>query len=174
MTKEYFKELAAYNYWADQKVITWLNQISEEQWNRTINSSFNSIENTAIHIVSAEKIWIDFWTNTPSPVFLSAEFEGSKDKLIEVWQKASAGLKNFIDAFPEEDLSKPVSFSYPKGGTAQLEYQQTFAHIVNHSTYHRGQLVTLLRQAGFTQLSSIDLATYYVLHCARLTTEFLN
>ncbi|WP_223233283.1 DinB family protein [Chitinophaga sp. CF418] len=32
---------------------------------------------------------------------------------------------------------------------------------MNHSTYHRGQLVNMLRQVGFTQLSSTDLATYY-------------
>ena len=42
-----------------------------------------------------------------------------------------------------------VSFVYPNGKTGQMLYYQTFAHIVNHSTYHRGQLVTLLRQAGF-------------------------
>jgi uncharacterized damage-inducible protein DinB len=53
---------------------------------------------------------------------------------------------------------------YPMGGEGQMEFQQTFSHVVNHSTYHRGQLVTLLRQTGFTQLSSTDLATYYMLH----------
>jgi hypothetical protein len=48
-----------------------------------------------------------------------------------------------------------VRFIYPNGDTGQMPYYQTFAHIVNHSTYHRGQLVTLLRQAGYDQFSSI-------------------
>lgn len=87
MNKKYFTALAVYNNWTDNVAIDWLNQINDEQWNQVIIGSFNSIKKTAIHIASAEKIWIDFW--------------------------------------------------------------QTFSHIINHSTYHRGQLVTLLRQAGF-------------------------
>ena len=161
MNKNYFTGLADYTLWADNRAMEWLDQINEEQWNQAITSSFSSIKQTAIHIASAEKIWIDFWKNSPHPVYLSAEFKGTKDELIEIWKKASAGLKNFVENHPEENYSQQITFIYPRGGEGQMEFWQTFSHIVNHSTYHRGQLVTLLRQAGFTNLSSIDLATYY-------------
>jgi uncharacterized damage-inducible protein DinB len=162
MNKNYFTGLAGYTNWADKKAIEWLNQISEEQWEQVLVSSFSSIKLTAIHIASAQKIWIDFWNNAPDPVYLSAEFKGTKNELIEIWKKASAGLKDFIETYPEENYFRPVTFIYPRGGEGQLEFQQTFSHMVNHSTYHRGQLVTLLRQVGFTELSSTDLATYYI------------
>jgi len=164
MNKKYFIQLANYTIWADQKVIGWLNQISDEQWKQVITSSFSSIEQTSIHIVSAEKIWLDFWINTPDPVYLSAWFSGSKNDLMENWKKTSAGWKNFIENYPEENYRRQITFRYPRGGDGQMEFWQTFSHIVNHSTYHRGQLVTLLRQAGFKDFSSIDLATYYFLH----------
>jgi uncharacterized damage-inducible protein DinB len=164
MNKEYFTELAGYTNWADNKAMEWLNHISDEQWEQVIVSSFSSIRQTAIHLASAQKIWIDFWNKAPAPVYLSAEFKGTKNELIDIWKKASAGLKDFMETYPEEKYSKQVTFRYPNGREGQLEFQQTFAHIVNHSTYHRGQLVTLLRQADFTQLSSTDLAAYYVVH----------
>lgn len=162
MTKKYFTALANYNIWADNLSIEWLNQINDEQWERPIESSFNSIRATATHILSAKKIWIDFWTKAPNPVYLSSKFKGSKNELIEIWRNASADLKNFIENFPEDDYEKPITFNYPNGREGQMIFWQTFPHFVNHATYHRGQLVTLLRQAGFTKFSNTDLANYFM------------
>ena len=63
--------------------------------------------------------------------------------------------------YPEENYQQPVTFKKPNGEAGRMEFSQTFPHIINHNTFHRGQLVTLLRQAGFTKLSSTDLFTYY-------------
>ena len=161
MSKKYFIGLAGYNNWADNIAIEWLKQINDEQWNQVIASSFSSIRQTAIHIASAEKIWIDFWKNVSDPVYLSAEFKGTKDELIAIWKKASAGLKDFIEEYPEENYLQQITFRKPNGEEGRMEFSQTFPHIINHSTFHRGQLVTMLRHAGFTKLSSTDLFTYY-------------
>lgn len=162
MTKQYFTALAAYNSWANDKAMAWLGQIKDTQWDQSFSSSFGSIRQTAAHIASAEKIWIDFWTKTPNPIYLSADFQGPKNELISICKTASSGMLDFIKNCPEESYNNPVTFVYPRGGSGQLLYWQTFAHSMNHSTYHRGQLVNLLRQSGFTELSSIDLATYYL------------
>lgn len=154
--------LARYNIWANAKAIGWLQQIDDAQWERGIPSSFSSVRQTAIHIASAEKIWVDFWTSKPDPVFLSTTFTGSKDDLIDIWKKASAGMSDFIQECPPDHYWHPIVFHYPRGGEAQMQFAHTVTHIINHSTYHRGQLVTLLRQVGFTGFSSIDLATYYL------------
>jgi uncharacterized damage-inducible protein DinB len=164
MTKQYFTALAAYNSWANDKAMDWLSQVSDEQWEQTLISSFGSVRQTAVHIASAEKIWIDFWIKAPAPTYLTSHFEGPKNELIDIWKAASAGMHNFIKNWPEENYTDAVTFVYPRGGSGQLPYWQTFAHSINHSTYHRGQLVTLLRQAGFDKLSSLDQATYYLTH----------
>jgi uncharacterized damage-inducible protein DinB len=161
MHRKYFLELADYQAWADNRVIDWLNQVSEEQWEQVTASSFGSIKQTAVHIASAEKIWIDYWKNVPDPVFLSAVFNGTKHDLTETWKRITADLKNFIEECPEENYLQPVSFRWPGGKEGRMAFWQTFSHCINHATYHRGQLVTLLRQVGFTKLSSTDLAAYY-------------
>lgn len=163
MTKKYFTALANYSNWADDISIEWLNQINDQQWEQSIQSSFSSIKETTIHMVSAKKIWIDFWTNAPNPIYLSSEFNGTKDELIGIWQKTSADLKNFIKNFNEEDYDKPIGFIYPNGKADQMIFWQTFPHYVNHATFHRGQLVTLLRQAGFSNFSNTDLARCFLL-----------
>ncbi|MDJ1505875.1 DinB family protein [Xanthocytophaga agilis] len=161
MNKKYFLELADYTIWANGIIIKWLNQINDEQWEQVICSSFSSIKQTTLHIVSAQKIWIDYWKNIPEPAFLSVEFKGTKTDLIEIWDKLSNDLKNFIEIYPEDKYLQPVTFRWPRGGEGKMEFWQSFTHMLNHTTYHRGQLVTLLRQANFTALTSTDLATYY-------------
>ncbi|AEW01108.1 damage-inducible protein DinB [Niastella koreensis] len=165
MNRNYLMQIGNYNHWADSKVMEWLHQISDERWEQVIPSSFSSIRQTAIHIVSAEKYWVDHWTNIPKPVFLAAEFAGTKNKLLEIWNKSSADIKIIVDSYPESNYLQTVSFKYPKSSrTGQMAFWQTVAHAINHSTYHRGQLVTLLRQAGFFNLSSIDMATFFQLN----------
>ncbi|UGU15861.1 DinB family protein [Sinomicrobium kalidii] len=162
MTKRDFTALADYSNWADGISIKWLKQINAEQWEQSVVSSFSSIRETAIHIVSAKKIWVDFWTKVPDPVYLSSEFKGTKNELIEIWENTSKDLKNFVENFPEEDYKKSVTFIYPNGREGQMIFWQTFLHFVNHAAYHRGQLVALLRQTGFTNFSNTDLATFFI------------
>jgi uncharacterized damage-inducible protein DinB len=161
MTRKYLLDIANYSNRVDNIVINWIDQINDEQWEREIASSFNSIAKTAIHIVSAKKIWIDFWRNVPNPVFLSAEFKGTKNELIEIWKRVMDDYKSFIENHPEENYSQIISFKV-RGEEWEMEFAQTVLHHNNHATYHRGQLVTLLRQVGFTDFSNTDLATYFV------------
>lgn len=165
MNRNYLIQIADFNNWADNKVMDWLQQINDEQWIQVIVSSFSSLRQTAIHIVSAEKYWVEHWEQTPEPTFLSAQFKGTKEELIKIWSKSSVDLKTVVNGFPEENYSQAISFKYPGNGrTGQMPFWQTVVHVINHSTYHRGQLVTLLRQTGFVNLSSLDMATYFQLN----------
>lgn len=159
MNKDYFLALVDYNRWVNGIAIGWLNQLEDHQWNQVLTSSFSTIRQTTLHLVSAEKIWLNFWQQVPNPQFLSTQFTGTKADLLQIWQQTSVALSAFIQAFPEANYQKSVHFSW-RGEAREMPFWQTFAHLINHAAYHRGQLVTLLRQVGFTNLSSTDLATY--------------
>ena len=163
MNKQYFVDLANYNIWANDIAINWLNQINDEQWNKEINSSFNSIALTCIHIAGAEKIWLERWESLANPIFLFAEFNGTKNDLISIWQQASTNILQFISKLPETNYSDSFTFKRLNGEINEMQYAQAFTHVINHSTYHRGQLVTMLRQVGFTDVSSTD----YLMYCRR-------
>jgi uncharacterized damage-inducible protein DinB len=160
MNKNYFLELAQYNIWANQKMIDWLSQINEVQWSQKLIGSFESIEATAVHTAGAEKIWFERLINQANP-FLTQTFKGNKNDLIEIWKNASENLKNYISEASEGDLMENFAYKNLKGQDfARVKYQ-AIAHVFNHSTYHRGQLVNYLRQVGFTDISSTDLIYFY-------------
>src|SRR6185312_9831602 len=103
MTKQYFKELAEYNLWANTIVCDWLEQISDEQWNKEIISSFNSIQETVLHIISAEKAWLQRFRKQPVE-WLQSTYKGKKEEHIKLWKETSAEMKSLIDSFDENDL----------------------------------------------------------------------
>jgi uncharacterized damage-inducible protein DinB len=161
MTKQYFKEIAEYNLWANNIVCSWLEQINDEQWNKEIISSFNSIQETVLHMISAEKAWIERFKKNPQTVWIQSSFKGTKEEHIKLWKETSEEFKSIVDAFDENDLDKNLDFKRLNGDAYSMPYYQLFAHVVNHATYHRGQLVTMLRQAGFSNVSATDLLGVY-------------
>jgi uncharacterized damage-inducible protein DinB len=92
---------------------------------------------------------------------LTKTFKGSKKDLIEIWKEISLGIKKFIEDMPDDLLLQKLSFKNTKGIEHSLSYYQLLAHIVNHSAYHRGQVVTMLRQVGYTDITSVDIVTYF-------------
>lgn len=161
MTRNYFLELADYNIWANNKIHSWLEKITDEQWEQPIVSSFKSIGETVLHVTGAEKVWLDRLNGVKTPTGLPASFKGPKKEAQEAWKRSSQGLRDFIEGFDETKMQSVLSYMRPDNKVYELLYYQIFAHVFNHGSYHRGQIVTMLRQAGFTDISSLDLSTYY-------------
>lgn len=160
MTKTYLLELADYNIWANDKFIDWLSQISLEQFEQPLVGSFKNIHETTLHIMAAEQIWHERLVNNVSE-WLGITFEGDRNLMLETWKRTSNDLKQYIFDANEEELSQKFAFSTLDGTPSYLERYKALAHVFNHSTFHRGQLVTLLRQVGFTSVSTTDLINYY-------------
>jgi uncharacterized damage-inducible protein DinB len=157
MSKKYFKELAGYHLWANNVVWGWLKQISDEQWKQNVVSSFTTIQDTILHIANAEKIWLQRLKKLPqNPITVK-----TKNDLINIWKETSTDLKNFIEQMPEEMFEEKLQYKNTKGVEFHSPYYELIAHVVNHSTYHRGQVVTMLRQVGFTGVSSTDMTTWF-------------
>ena len=161
MTKHYSIELADYNIWANNIVCGWLEKIADEQWNQNIISSFNSIQATVLHIIGAEQIWLQRLNKEEKTVWLPNVYTGTKAEHIALWKKLSQELKDFVIDLDEMHLKEKLDFKRLNGDAYSMPYYQVLAPIFNHSTYHRGQLITMLRQAGFTDVGSTDMLGYF-------------
>ncbi len=161
MTISYFQELADYNIWANTIVAQWLDKITEGQWSMPITSSFGSIAITTVHIASAEKIWLDRLMKVKSPIWLQSGYVGTKLETIELLLQGSQNLKSFLSTKDSTDLNKIFEFKRINGEPYAMLYYQALAHVFNHSTYHRGQILTMLRQVGFDQVGSTDMLGYF-------------
>lgn len=152
------RRYVAYNHWANQQMAEWLSLASEEDLIREIESSYSTIKETIFHIWGAEYLWLQVvkgedYSNSPVK-----DFKGSKEELFEGWLKASQRFSDHVKTMSLEDLQEQRPRSNGEGYTLIADM---IHHCMNHSTYHRGQLITMGRQAGLTDAPRTDFI-YYV------------
>ena len=141
--------LYAYNEWANDRIFAAAAQLDPEVFTTPRGSSFSSIRDTVAHIATSEWVWLRRWRGeSPSapPEWGSLqEAAALTEKLREVEADRAAFLRGLADA----DLGKPLAYRNLKGDAFSEPLVDQLVHVVNHSSYHRGQVATLSRQAGF-------------------------
>ena len=148
MTIDEAGELFGYGSWATARMFGAAEALTQEQTEASVESSFPSIRATLAHIVATEWIWLRRWQGE-SPAAApgwdaKADLAELKAELAAVEAERAAFLARRTDA----DLEGVVTYRAPDGQVFAHPLGQLIRHVVNHSTYHRGQLATLLRQLG--------------------------
>lgn len=155
--KELLQHLAKYNIWANGKFISVLEKLSDEQLDMEIKSSFSDIRKTVYHMWSAEDIWIQRLKLVEKPIWAEMAFEGSFSEALENWKECSLKLYEFIAEQRNDDAFTHVLEYYNlKKQSNKLQVNTALMQVLNHATYHRGQLVTMFRQAGVKKVPSTD------------------
>ncbi|HYC85767.1 MAG TPA: DinB family protein [Chryseosolibacter sp.] len=149
-----------YNAWANSQIADLLTPVSEHVLYERRNSSFPSIAATLLHIWDAEVIWLKRMQGSSPSEFQSAQFSGDKTALLAGFTNSSRDLLLFIESKDPAFLLQRYSYRSRKGEPFSDTVEETLFHIVNHGSYHRGQITTLLRQANVTTLVSTDLIQY--------------
>ena len=105
----------------------------------------------------AEMIWLSRLEGTKLSWPPTAQF---KDPAIDDFLKTSGELLNFVESKSEEYIHAETSFKDSKGNPYHMNNAGILMHVMNHSTFHRGQLVTMMRELGITELPQTDLIKY--------------
>ena len=160
MNVEDFRLLYDYNSWANQRMVDSCDALGEEQFTRDLKSSFNSVRDTLVHIVAAEWIWLERWhgrtpTGFPNPLDYP-DLESVRRRFTEI----DRNLVDYVASLTADDLQRVVSFKRVTGEAFAVPLWQLLQHVSNHSTYHRGQVATMLRQLGSKSVST-DLSLFY-------------
>jgi len=149
-----------YTRWADLRMFEAVAKLSPEQYTKDLGSSLKSVRDTVVHLVSAQWIWLSRWNGiVPKGMWNAADYPD----LVSVRaarEELGRELGDFVGSQTEASLAKPLTYKNLKGETFSYPLGQLMLHYVNHSTYHRGQVTTLLRQLG-AQPVSTDLVLYY-------------
>ena len=160
MDVERIQELYKYNAWADGLVFETVAKLTPEQFDKDLGSSYHSVKGTLVHIVGAEWIWLRRWLGTSPRTLLNPNDFSSAEQIKNRWEEVEQERKEFVANLTEESLKKMLSYTNIKGQPFSYPLWQALQHLVNHSTYHRGQVTTLLRQLG-AQPKGTDLLAYY-------------
>lgn len=159
--KKLIGEYASYNVWANERICSVIASLSDEKFNREVVSSFSSIQKTMLHMWVAQLIWIKRLEGLSLSVVPSEEFHGTRDDIVNGIISTSEILEEIAGSFSKEDLKSFRKYTTLKSGDFVSSQYEMLVHVFNHSTYHRGQLVTMLRQLGVTELPQTDLIFYY-------------
>jgi uncharacterized damage-inducible protein DinB len=154
MTLQQLKLLHAFNSWASNRVFNACEDIPSEQYHRDLKASHGSIHGTLVHMVGAEKMWLSRWLGNPDRVYLSGKEAPDFSTLRSLWEKTGFDVAKFLGTMNDRRLLETFSYTAPDGARFTYPYWQTFQHVVDHSTYHRGQVVVLMRQLGVTPPST--------------------
>lgn len=154
------RELYVYNQWANHRILDAVSHLDAEAFDRDLGSSFSSVRGTLSHILAAEWLWLSRWLGH-SPAGLPDSWDLSTlDAIRSRWAEVERDRQAFLAELTEEALGRRISYRDMKGRAHQNTFEQMLRHVVNHSSYHRGQVVTLLRQLG-TEAVSTDLIRFY-------------
>ncbi len=154
--KELFVQLAAYNIWANQLLLSAIESLPEEQQRAVVKSSFSSLQETALHMWNAESIWwqrIKLYERVVAP---GEDFSGGIKEISAGLLQQNRKWQEWIMNAQEHMLQHEfIYYNLKKEKFKQPTYQMLL-HLFNHGTYHRGQIVTMLRQLGADKIPQTD------------------
>ena len=150
MTADDALDLFAYTAWANAVVLAAADAADDAAWTHTLGGSFPSLQAVLAHAAGGERVWLDrwtrgddaprtypAWTDAPSPADL-------RRALADVVRERDAFLRSITDA----DLAAPRPYTLFNGTAGREPLRDQITHLANHSTYHRGQAVAMLRMLG--------------------------
>ena len=155
-----FKELFAYNAWANRRVVDSISRLGEEQFSRNLGGSHGSIRGTLAHLAAAEIIWLERWQGKAGAKLLPEQEFDTIEMATRRLTEIDVDMMDFINKFPESNLEQSKVYTTTEGKSHSNLFRHMFSHLLNHSTYHRGQLAALLRQAGAVP-NPTDLIIFY-------------
>jgi uncharacterized damage-inducible protein DinB len=156
---KFIRKNASYNAWATCRIVEWLSSKDAHLLTSFVPSSFPSIRESLIHISNTERFWLDVLRQQPL-TFSTDDFEALDiPSLLQRVVEQSEALCAYIDRLSEVGLIEEVNLDTPwvKGSRPRYEFLQ---HVVNHTTYHRGQIITIARNLGLTDAPMTDFNYY--------------
>ncbi|MGD0547880.1 MAG: DinB family protein [Terracidiphilus sp.] len=136
----------AHNYWARDRQSQTCTALTEEQFLRPLGNSFPSVRDTLVHLLAVEWLWLERWRGRSPRVLLFPEDFPTLAVICERWHTVEQEMKEYLAALPEEALEQPMTCIGTRGNTWSYALWRMMVHLLEHQTYHRGQVTALLRQ----------------------------
>jgi uncharacterized damage-inducible protein DinB len=144
------RTLYAFNQWASNRLMGLAQLLSPADLTRDVGTSHGSVRGTLVHTLWAEWIWLQRWRGeSPKRVFAQDDFP-DVGAIESSWRDVDRDRQDFIAALTDDRLHTRFSYENLQGQRWEYSLAHMMQHVVNHSSYHRGQVVTLLRQLGQT------------------------
>lgn len=156
---EEIRTLFEYDRWAMDRVATALEALSDEQLGRAVGGAFPSARDTLAHVLGAGFVWLSRWKGSvrgDRPAWQLTDVASIRARSTEL----ADGIDAFLSALSADDLDREIDIVTSGGLQDRRPVVETMRHVVNHATYHRGQVADQIRLLGATPAST-DLFLFY-------------
>lgn len=148
MNLAYIRDLYAYDAWATNLVLDAVSALTEEQYKKDLGSSHGGVHGTLTHLYGADRIWLDRILGAEQPRITRPDevpnLEDMKNRIANYQRE----MDSFIHGLNDERLQEKFSYKDIRGNPYTTVLWHALTHKVNHASYHRGQIVSFLRQLG--------------------------
>jgi len=162
MTFDDLTLLLNFHYWARDRTLDAVAVLSPDQYTRSLGSSFSSIRDTLVHLYSTERIWYQRWVGGAPASMLDPAGYPDLARLRDGWTAHEARMREFLAGLGEAGVQRRFEYKTLSGQPLSSAFWEMLQHLVNHGTYHRGQVTTMLRQLGAAPPRSLDLIAFHI------------
>ena len=158
---DHVRQMAAYNAWMNEKIYAAAASLPAGEVEAERGAFFGSIQATLTHIAVADTIWLQRFASHPANYAALAPMRGQpiqRDLTANPFGDFAALAKHrsqldsvigaWAEAITEDDLDHVLAYANTRGDAYRKPYFFLVMHFFNHQTHHRGQVTTLLAQAG--------------------------
>jgi uncharacterized damage-inducible protein DinB len=148
MDKSDLQRLLDYSVWANRRVVRAAATLAPDDFRRDLGSSHGGVRGTLTHVLWAEWLWLERWKGvSPTTRMDESEFKDVV-ALRERWKALERHRESWLAGLSGAAARETVRYRTTEGKAYEAPLWQLVQHVANHSSYHRGQVVALLRQLG--------------------------
>lgn len=142
---EAFLQLYDYHMWANERVLNHLQSLPEGVFVQEVNLGFKSIVEVLGHLAAAEEVWFAR-IKEEHPPSLAARSFANLEAARQYFSQLQTGHREYLTS--AHDMGKVVTYHNTAGEAFQNSISEILQQVVNHGTYHRGNITTMLRHLG--------------------------
>ena len=141
-------DLFDYTEWADAALLDAAAAQGTDAWTHDLGGSFPTLQAVLEHIAGAEWVWLRRWAGDAPTSFPAWTGTTSPADLRDVFDAVARERRDWLGMLTESEITAPKSYTLLNGATGATPLSVQMQHVVNHSTFHRGQGVAMLRRLG--------------------------
>jgi uncharacterized damage-inducible protein DinB len=146
-----FKTMALYNRWMNERLYAVCAEMPDGERKRDRGAFFKSIHGTLNHLLLGDRLWLGRFLDRPYAVdSLDQELYADFRELRAEREQTDAEILEFSESLDEAGLAREFRFTtIVNPAEHAFAFHHVLLHFFNHQTHHRGQLTTLIKQAGY-------------------------
>lgn len=158
MTPDYFRSLYEYTFWAQERLWTCMESLTEAQFSLDLGYSQGTLWDQCFHTMSVECWWPHF-LHTNEVLFPDADEVPTRAAMRARWEPVREEIRQYLSTLTVDELARVVRAPFWPKERKSITVWQALLQVVNHSTDHRAQMLAALHGLGAPTVDQ-DYLTY--------------